>query len=240
MQINIFLRTAALASYVALFTAVAAPEMALAKSPTQGRSSTAQPADLILINAVVLTLDPAQRLAQTVAVSRGQIVYVGDADGSHLWRGPKTHVIDLHGKAVLPGLADAHIHAALGEFLNYRLCNVRALTLEEGFAQVRRCAAAAPPGDWVVGYGWYDLDNPEYDKVTRAQLDSLVSNRKLVIISKDLHTVWANSKTLKEFGIDRATASPRRGRNRTRSRQWRSHRRADRRGKSPRLARRPA
>jgi predicted amidohydrolase YtcJ len=171
-------------------------------------ADSAPRADLILTNAVVYTMDPAQRIAQSVAVSQGSIVYVGSAAGSAQLRGRKTRVIDLHGKAVLPGLADAHVHPALGEFLNHRLCNVRALTLEEGFARVRRCAAAAPPGDWVVGYGWYDLDNPEYDKVTRAQMDALVPARKLAIISKDLHTLWVNSKTLTEFGIAHDTKSP--------------------------------
>jgi predicted amidohydrolase YtcJ len=170
--------------------------------------AAAERADLVVTHAVVYTLDAAQQIAQTVAVSHGKIVYVGSDAGSRDWRGKKTQVMDLGGKALLPGLADAHVHAALGEFLNYRLCNVRALTLEEGFAKVKHCAAVAPPGDWVVGYGWYDLDNPEYDKVTRAQLDALVAGRKLAIISKDLHTLWANSKTLREFGIEHATPTP--------------------------------
>jgi predicted amidohydrolase YtcJ len=171
-------------------------------------ANAAPRADLILTNGLIYTLDPAQTIAQSVAVSRGAIVYVGSDAGASVLRGTKTRLIDLHGKAVLPGLADAHVHPALGEFLNNRLCNVRGLTLEEGFTAIRHCASVAPPGDWVVGYGWYDLDNPEYDKVTRAQLDALVPARKLAIISKDLHTVWVNSKTLQEFGIGRDTKSP--------------------------------
>jgi predicted amidohydrolase YtcJ len=165
-------------------------------------------ADLLLTNAVVYTLDSAERVARAVAVAGGKIVYAGSAEGARPWRGRTTRVLDLKGKTVLPGLADAHVHAALGEFLNFRLCNVRGLTVEEGFAKVRHCAAVAPPGDWVVGYGWYDLDNPAYDMVTRAQLDDLAPGRKLAVISKDLHTLWANSKTLKEFGIEHGTPSP--------------------------------
>ena len=171
------------------------------------RSPSTRP-DLILTNGVIHTLNPAQPLAQSVAVVQGKIVYVGNDAGALALRSSRTQVIDLHGKAALPGLADAHVHPALGEFLNYRLCNVRAFTLEEGFAKVRQCASMAPPGDWVVGYGWYDLDNPEFDHVNRAQIDALVPSRKLAIISKDLHTVWANSKTLQEFGIGRDTKSP--------------------------------
>lgn len=184
------------------------PETTIAAPGTQpGRESSRHP-DLILTNGVIHTLNPAQPAARSIAVAKGKIVYVGTDAGALALRTRTTRVIDLHGKAALPGLADAHVHPALGEFLNYRLCNVRAFTLEDGFAKVRQCAAVAPAGDWVVGYGWYDLDNPAFDTVTREQIDALVPTRKLAIISKDLHTVWANSKTLREFGIGRDTKSP--------------------------------
>jgi predicted amidohydrolase YtcJ len=165
-------------------------------------------ADLILTNGVIHTLNPAQPVAQSIAVEKNKIVYVGDDRGGLPLRGARTQVIDLQGKALLPGLSDAHVHPALGEFLNYRLCHVRAFTVEDGFEKVRKCATTAPPGDWVVTYGWYDLDTPEFDKVTRAQIDALVPSRKLAIISKDLHTVWVNSRALQEFGITRDTKSP--------------------------------
>jgi hypothetical protein len=177
------------------------------RDPPVPQRSAPRP-DLILTNGVIHTLDSAAPVARAVAVAQGQIVYVGDDAGALAMRTAKARLIDLQGKAVLPGLADAHLHPALGEFLNYRLCNARAFNLEDGFAKVRQCATTAPPGDWVVAYGWYDLDNPAFDTVTRAQLDALVPTRKLAIISKDLHTVWANSRTLAEFGIGRDTKSP--------------------------------
>ena len=172
------------------------------------RGATRPPADLILTNAVVRTQSRSQPVAQAVAVTAGAIVYVGSSEGARPWRGPRTQVIDLHGQAVLPGLADTHVHPALGEFLNHRLCDVHAYSVEEGFARLRQCAETAPAGDWVVGYGWYDLDNPAFDAITRAQLDALVPDRKLAVISKDIHTLWVNSRTLREFDIGRDTPSP--------------------------------
>ncbi len=180
---------------------------AVAAEPTLPQA-THTAADLILTNGVVRTQVQSQPVAQAVAVSGGAIVYVGTQDGARAWRGPRTEVVDLQGRTVLPGLADTHVHPALGEFLNHRLCNVRAFSVEEGFAKLRHCAEIAPAGDWVVGYGWYDLDNAAFDGITRAQLDSLVPDRKLAVISKDLHTLWANSRTLQEFGIGHDTASP--------------------------------
>ena len=210
---SLALRSAALAAGVLTLIASALPGTPPAAAASSAavvprHPDGAAPADLILTHGVFYTLDAAQRIAESLAISRGKIVYVGDAAGALELRGPRTRMMDLRGRTVLPGLADAHVHPALGEFLNHRLCNVRAFTVEDGLAKLRHCAAAAPPGDWVVGYGWYDLDNVDFDKVTRAQIDPLDPDRKLAVISKDLHTVWVNSKTLREFGIGRDTKSP--------------------------------
>ena len=173
-----------------------------------GPSWAEPPADLILMHGKVRTEDPRMPLAEAVAVSHGVIVQVGSAASVQRFRGPDTEVIDLDGRTVLPGLSDAHVHPAQGEFLHHRLCEVGAFTVAEGFDKLRRCASSAPAGDWVVGYGWYDLDNPGFDALTRAQLDELVPDRKLAVVSRDIHTVWVNSRTLAEFGIGRTTPSP--------------------------------
>lgn len=177
------------------------------KSWAAGGADTGK-ADLILTNGVVRPRASRDATPQSVVISGGAIAFVGTNAEAMQWRGPRTQVLDLHGQTVLPGLVDAHVHPAAGEFLNHRLCNVRGFTLEEGFAKVRECASKAPPGDWVVGYGWYDLDNAAFDKVSRRQLDDLVADRKLAIISRDRHTLWVNTRTLEAFGIDRNAPAP--------------------------------
>jgi predicted amidohydrolase YtcJ len=199
-------RACALVLAIAFATSSAAAGNGAAAPATHGASHAT--ADLILTNGVVRTQAVGQPTARAVAVSAGAIVYVGSNDGALAWRGPRTELIDLHGMTLLPGLADTHVHPALGEFLNHRLCDVHAYSVEEGFAKLRHCADGAPAGDWVVGYGWYDLDNAAFDSITRAQLDALVPDRKLAVFSKDIHTLWVNSKTLLEFGIGRDTPSP--------------------------------
>jgi len=165
-------------------------------------------ADLIVTHGVIHTLDPSERVASSLAVAGGRIIYVGDDREALHYKGRSTRIVDLQGRAVLPGLVDAHVHPTLGEYLDFRLCNVRAFSLAESLDKVRNCAATAPPGDWVVGYGAYDLDDPAFDQLTREQLDALVPDRKLAILSKDLHTAWVNSRTLKSFGIGHDTKSP--------------------------------
>jgi predicted amidohydrolase YtcJ len=173
-----------------------------------GASKREQPADLILNNGHVSTQDPSQPSAEAVAVKGGRIVFVGTNADATAWRGRATKTIDLAGRTLLPGLSDAHVHPMDGEFLHRRLCDVRGITVEEGLRKMKHCAEIAPPGDWVIGYGWYDLDTIDYDKLTRAQLESLVPDRKMAVIARDHHTVWVNPRVLASLGIDKNTPTP--------------------------------
>src|SRR5213592_3032246 len=69
-----------------------------------------KPADLVLAGGVVVTLDPAHPRASAVAVRDGRIVAVGDDARMKAFIGPATKRIDLAGRAVVPGLTDAHVH----------------------------------------------------------------------------------------------------------------------------------
>jgi hypothetical protein len=68
-------------------------------------------ADLVLRGGAVYTVDAARSWAEAVAVRGNRIVYVGPEDGVSTYIGPRTRVVDLKGKMVLPGFQDAHIHA---------------------------------------------------------------------------------------------------------------------------------
>jgi predicted amidohydrolase YtcJ len=63
----------------------------------------------------------------------------------------------------------------------------------------------------VVAFGWYSTDNPEVDGITLAELDELVPDRKLVVISRDAHTFWLNSKALQAGNITENTKDPQGG-----------------------------
>ena len=76
------------------------------------RKSTHKKADLVLKNGVVYTVDRQRSRAQAVAVAGKEIVYVGNAEGVKDYIGPRTEVIDLAGKMVLPGFIDSHAHAS--------------------------------------------------------------------------------------------------------------------------------
>src|SRR5262245_64921867 len=70
----------------------------------------ANPADLIVHNAKVVTVDAKFTTAQAIAVRDGKIAAVGTSADVLKLKGPKTRVIDAGGKTVLPGLHDSHTH----------------------------------------------------------------------------------------------------------------------------------
>jgi predicted amidohydrolase YtcJ len=181
----------------------------------QGRGSNATaaigvrkapaPADMVLLNGSVYTLDPRQPWAQAVAVSLGKIVYVGTTLEARAYAGPQTRVIDLKQATLLPGIIDSHIHPAQGEFYIRRACDVHSTSLDELYSKIKRCAVSAPAGEWVVAFGWTAMPG---EPVALARLDALIPDRKLLVIAGDSHTGWVNSKLLNEFKITRDTPDP--------------------------------
>lgn len=165
-------------------------------------------ADLVFIDGRIYTEDDRRPVVEAVVVGGGRILYAGSEAQARSLAGPHTRLIDLHGRTMLPGIADSHIHPALGEFVRRRLCNVRAYTMAEVRARIRECAQAAPPGDWVVVYGLDPTGNPAFGSLDRAQLDGLVPDRRLIVVSLDMHTVWVNSRSLAHLSIDRDTPDP--------------------------------
>jgi len=74
------------------------------------QAPAARPADLVLTNGRILTVDSRDSIAQAVAISNGRITAVGSAADVRVFVGPQTRVIDLRGRVVTPGLIDSHVH----------------------------------------------------------------------------------------------------------------------------------
>jgi predicted amidohydrolase YtcJ len=163
----------------------------------------------ILFNGDIYLDDGAR--AQALAVSGDTISFVGSNEDAVSLRTEGVDLIDLRGHTVYPGIIDSHIHPFYGEFFLRRLEQVGGYTVEENLATLKRAALAAPPGDWVVAYGWYFTDNPRLDNIRLADLDAIVPDRKLVVFARDAHTLWVNTNVLIAFGIRRDTPDPQGG-----------------------------
>ena len=77
--------------------------------------TAAAPADLIIRDAHIVTVDPKFSIAQAAAVRDGKFIAVGSDSEVMKSAGPRTRVVDLHGKTVLPGFNDTHVHLTAGE-----------------------------------------------------------------------------------------------------------------------------
>jgi hypothetical protein len=168
---------------------------------TPAMANAAPPADFVLTNARVTTEDAARSTAEALAVRDGQIVYVGSAAGAMALIGPKTTVENAHGRRVLPGLVDAHIHPTGIADLDVCSLESRAVSLDELVPFVRGCIARynIPAGQWVAVEQWSFTDgnapsaaNPTF----RAALDHASMDHPIALLGNDGHHGAFNSAAL--------------------------------------------
>jgi predicted amidohydrolase YtcJ len=180
----------------------------------------ARTADLIFAGGPVYTADQAgRRLGPAVAgdgavaVAAGRVIAVGPADDSEIadLRGPRTEIVDLAGRALLPGFQDAHVHPAFaGEtMIGCNLIGVQ--TLAEALTRISDYAAAHPEREWISGSGWR-MEWFERGTPSRHQLDQLTDRRPALLTNRDGHGGWANSRALELAGIGADTPDPPDGR----------------------------
>jgi predicted amidohydrolase YtcJ len=175
--------------------------------PEEGRVSNA---DMIFRGGPVVTVDPQNRIAQAVAVRGDRIVYVGDTAGADEWKGPRTRVVDLRGRTLLPGLIEAHCHiAGVGAFhrsINLKWPHVR--SIEDVKFRVAEAARAQAPGSWIVGRGYNQLKLDEGRHPNRFDLDAAAPDHPVLLVRGCGHIAAVNSRALALAGITAATADP--------------------------------
>lgn len=166
-------------------------------------------ADLLFTGGAVHTMVPGLPTMAAVAVREGRITAVG-RDLREL-AGPGTEIVDLHGKALVPGFQDAHTHPI---FAGHNLvhCDVSgADNADEALVMIKAYARAQPADEWIIGGGW----SAEWFRdgtPAKELLDSAVPDRPAVLINRDLRGSWANSPALARAGVDRRTPDPPDGR----------------------------
>ncbi|HPT28514.1 MAG TPA: amidohydrolase family protein, partial [Bryobacteraceae bacterium] len=162
-------------------------------------------ADLILHNGKVVTVDAKFSIHQAVAVEGNHIKLVGTNKAVLALRGPKTRVIDLKGKTLLPGLIDAHVHAIDSGVSELR----EKLPLFDSIATiqtwVKEKAKTTPKGEWIVVPRTLPPRLKEMRFPNRADLDVVTDHP----VAFDGSYVWgANTMALKVSGITRDTPNP--------------------------------
>ncbi|HEY8211762.1 MAG TPA: amidohydrolase [Myxococcaceae bacterium] len=153
----------------------------------RGLYTLAVVADLVLRGGQVYTVDAARSWATSVAIKDGRIVSAGDDRQVTASVGPKTRVLELGGRMVLPGFHDSHMHPVTGGLRLIRCRLDDATTGDQLAAAVRACAAASPGSGWLIGNGW----DPRL-----SISETLMPDRPLYLATADGFTAWVNAKAL--------------------------------------------
>ncbi len=158
-------------------------------------------ADLLVVNAHIDTGSSGR--AQALAVRDGKIVAVGRTEEIRKFAGPQTRIEDLHGKTVLPGFIDAHMHlvsVGLRES-GYYLDLSAPRSLGEALELVRARIAQTERDHWVLGRGWDESCWPERRYITRADLDMIAPHHPVVLVRVCGHMLCANSVALRKISV---------------------------------------
>ncbi|HEV2422120.1 MAG TPA: amidohydrolase [Candidatus Acidoferrales bacterium] len=192
-------------------TAALAAGIVLGAVPAAGLSSrdkisaisepTHAPADLVLTNGDVYTVDSAQPRAQAIAIRGEKIVAVGSSGEIHAWIGPHTRVVDLHGRFAMPGFNDAHVHLASGGMAKLTVNLEGTKSLAEFQQRIRDALENYKPGGWITGSGWDHTLWPGKRFPTRYDLDAVSKDHPMIFERVDGHVAVANSLALKIAGV---------------------------------------
>ena len=168
-------------------------------------------ADLILVNGRILTVDSADRVVQAVGISGNRIVAVGTNAEVERAASPNARRIDLAGRAVTPGLLDAHDHFSGGGaerlyVLDLSYPNVKSIA--DVAAAIRTKAVALGKGAWIQGRGWDEGKLVERRVMTAADLDAASPDNPVVLTQTTGHYVVANSAALRMAGLTKDTRDP--------------------------------
>ena len=168
----------------------------------------ATPADLIVTNARIYTVDDARPVADAMAVRGGRVQFVGSERGALTLRGPQTRVIDAAGATVIPGFADAHVHL-LGLGMALRTVNlVGARSYEEVIARIAAKARELPAGTWITGRGWDQNDWPDTRLPSHEALSRAVPNHPVAVTRVDGHASLVNAAAMRAANLTAASTDP--------------------------------
>jgi predicted amidohydrolase YtcJ len=179
-----------------------------------GQTPPAQPADLVLRNGRIVTVDDRLPEAQALASRNGAIVAIGSNADVARFVGPTTQVIDLAGQLAIPGFIEGHGHFAnIGNAkLGLELLNTK--SWEQILQMVAQAVEKAKPGQWIVGRGWHQekwtsTPQPNVEGFpTHAALDKVSPNNPVVLTHASGHASFVNAKAMELSNITKDRPNP--------------------------------
>ena len=168
-------------------------------------AQTPQHADRIFLNGKIWTEDDARPEAQAFAVTGDKILAIGGNDEIKALASPDTSILDLHGRLVVPGFQDSHLHFPGKSLDEVDLHDVA--TLQEFQHRLSEFAKSHPALPWITGDGWGYSAFPN-QTVDKKYIDAVIGDRPVYVFERDGHMGFGNTKALEIAGISSATPDP--------------------------------
>jgi len=181
---------------------------ALAACSSSEAPSGMTAADTVYTNARIYTVDVNDSWSDTMAISDGKIVAIGNSQNVSAYIGDGTDVVDLQGRMVMPGIHDTHNHpsdAGVGKTIE---CSFLTYVLDEALAAMKTCLADIPAGEWLRGGQWNEGLFAGTDKAPKEILDEVAPDHPVFLMDWSVHNAWVNSRALEMLGITDETPDP--------------------------------
>jgi predicted amidohydrolase YtcJ len=163
--------------------------------------------DILFHGGPIYTLNNNQPRAEALLVRNNTIIAVGHASELREYLRPGYEDVPLAGRALIPGLTDAHIHL-LWTGLNRQRVDLDGVgTFDTALEIIRRYAEQLPEGAWLRGHGWNHA-LWEHRWPTAEDLDRVTLGHPAILSRKDGHSVWINTRALELAGIDAQSPDP--------------------------------
>lgn len=161
-------------------------------------------ADLILSNGKIVSVDEAFSIHNTIVVTNGKVVELGDA--SLLDKYEATTVRDLDGKTLIPGFIDSHTHISGDPQRYIDLSEVTSIAEIQDL--IRAKATQLGAGEWITGYGWSEDELAEGRKPLRGDLDVAAPRNPVTLTRAGGHSAVVSTSALGLAEINNNTPDP--------------------------------
>lgn len=174
-------------------------------------------ADVVYRGGKVYTVDDQFTIGEALAIANGKVLAVGSDAEIEQFTGPHTTVVELNGRAVLPGIDDSHLHATgyglSGPEFAIDLSYPTVTSIADIVAKLSQAAARKPEGTWIVGLGWdvgylQECIDGLREFPNRHDLDLATTKHPVCLTDFSGHMIWVNSEALRIAAVTEKTVAP--------------------------------
>lgn len=178
----------------------------------EDRSLSLRRPQLILYNADIVTVNPAQPRASALAILDDRIWAVGDDDSVRALAATGARQVDLGGRTVVPGFVDAHCHLNYAGLMHLSCVDCSLGSIAEIQKAIQARVERTPEGEWVRGFQYDDGKTAERRFLSRDDLDVAAPRHPVFVVHRGGHTAYVNSAALERVGVSESTGDPPGGR----------------------------